>query len=204
MAITADGCGIVILAAGASSRMGEAKQLLPYQQHTLLQHSIAIAMASVAKQVVVVLGAGATAIQPVIKAEKLTIVVNEVWQEGMASSIRCGLSLLLRQNPGLQSVIFMVCDQPFASTELLNNLVTLQQQTGRNVVASEYAGTAGIPALFTKALFAELLQLKGDTGAKRLVMLHQADTVTLPFPLGSIDIDTAADYRGLQQMNKEK
>ncbi len=201
---TADGCGIVILAAGASSRLGQPKQLLPYHEQTLLEHSITIALASVATQVVLVLGAGAAGIQPVIKDDKLALIVNKQWQEGMASSIRFGLNQLLQQNAGMQMVIFMVCDQPYVSTELLNNLVTLQQQTGRSIVASQYAATTGIPALFTKALFPELLQLKGDAGAKKLVMLHQADTVTIPFPLGSIDIDTAADYQALQKMKNEK
>ena len=204
MVNAADGCGIVILAAGASSRLGQPKQLLPWQRQTLLEHSITIALASVAKQVVVLLGAGAAGIRPAIKHEKLALIVNDLWQEGMASSIRCGLNYLLQQNASLQSAIFMVCDQPYASTKLLNNLVTLQQQTGRGIVASQYADTTGIPVLFTKALFPALLQLKGDAGAKKLVMLHPADTVTVPFPLGSIDIDTAADYQALQKMKNEK
>ncbi len=204
MVNAADPCGIVILAAGASSRLGQPKQLLPWHQQTLLDHSITIALASVAQQVVLVLGAGAAGIRPAIKDEKLAVIVNGQWQEGMASSIRCGLNQLLLQNAGLQKVIFMVCDQPYTSTELINNLVTLQQQTGRAIVASQYANTTGTPVLFTNALFPALLQLKGDAGAKKLLLLHQADIVTVAFPLGGIDIDTAADYQALQKMKKEK
>ncbi len=199
---TEHNCGIVLLAAGASSRLGQPKQLLLYQQKTLLAHSIAVALSSVAKQVIVVLGAGASVIHPAIIHEKLAFTVNENWQEGMASSIRCGLNQLLLQNAGLQSVVFMACDQPYTTAGLLNNLVTLQQQTGRAIVASQYAATTGIPALFTKAMFPELLQLKGDAGAKKLVMLHQEATVTVPFPQGSIDIDTAADYLALQKQEQ--
>ena len=198
MVIMEDQCAIIILAAGASSRLGTPKQLLVYHQNTLLEHSIAAALLSVAQQVVVVLGAGAANVQPGIRDAKLVFIINEAWQEGMASSIRCGLNYLLEQSPTLQAVIFMVCDQPYISCELLDNLVTLQQQTGSAIVASQYAETKGIPALFSKALFPELLQLQGDAGARKLLMRHPV--VTIPFPLGNIDIDTAADYQALQKM----
>lgn len=199
-----NGCAVIILAAGASSRLGQAKQLLIYQEKTLLENSIRVALNARVKQVAVVLGAGAAGIPVSMHDEKLAFIINGQWQEGIASSIRCGLHYLLQQCANLQSVIFMACDQPYASTGLLNNLVTLQQQTGCAIVASQYAATTGIPVLFTRPLFAELLQLKGDAGAKKLILLHQAETVTVPFPLGSIDIDTAADYQALQKMNKKE
>lgn len=195
-----DQCGIIILAAGASSRLGEAKQLLVYNQKTLLQHSIEAALHASVQQVVLVLGANADALRPGIADKKLASIVNPAWQEGMASSIRCGLHYLLEQNQELQCVIFMVCDQPFITTALLDNLLSLHKQTGRPIVASQYAATTGIPALFARKIFPELLQLAGDTGAKKLVLQHRGDVVTVPFPQGSIDIDTAADYQQLQKM----
>ncbi len=199
MSITSNQCGIVLLAAGASSRLGMPKQLLGYGQTTLLQHSINMALGSVAATVVVVLGAGAAGIDTTKPAAKLSFVVNHQWEEGMAASIRCGLDHVMRQYPQLQNVLFMACDQPYVSVELLDKLVTLQQETGKPVVASQYANTAGIPAIFHATLFSELMELAGDRGARKLIERHQHEMATVPFPQGQIDIDTGEDYRNLQK-----
>jgi molybdenum cofactor cytidylyltransferase len=192
-------CGIIILAAGASARLGKPKQSLLYKQATLLENSIHIALASQADMVIVVLGALAETVKPPISGEKLFFVVNESWQEGMAASIRCGLQYLCTKEPAVQSALFMVCDQPFINAALLNKLVTLQRQTGHAIVASKYAGTTGIPAIFDKQLFPALFKLKGEAGAKKLIQ-QQDNVTTVPFPLGNIDIDTATDYDRLQKM----
>jgi molybdenum cofactor cytidylyltransferase len=194
-----DQCGIILLAAGASSRLGMPKQSLLYKQATLLEHSIRAALESMAGQVILVLGAGAAAIQPGIEDKRLSVVINEQWQEGIASSIRCGLQYLCTKEPAVESALFMVCDQPYINAALLNKLVTLQRQKGHAIVASEYAAATGIPAIFDKKLFPALLQLKGDAGAKKLIR-QQDDMATVSFPLGNIDIDTAADYDRLQKM----
>ena len=197
-----DNCGIIILAAGSSFRMGTPKQALLYKDTTLLKYSIATALASIAQKVVVVLGAGAESLQPGIDIhdKKLAVIVNNQWQEGMAASIRCGLNGLLTEIPALQSALFMVCDQPFVSADLLNKLVTLQKEEGHAIVASKYAETTGIPAIFDKKLFNDLLQLKGDAGAKKIMMQQPDAVAAIAFPLGGIDIDTAADYNKLKKM----
>ena len=194
-------CDIVLLAAGSSSRLGGPKQLLMYKEHTLLQHSIQIALASLANRVIVVLGANAGIIATGIAKEddRLTCITNDQWQEGLASSIRCGLQYLLSQKPAPQNVLFMVCDQPYINTVLLNKLITLQRQTGHSIVASKYAKTAGIPAIFSRDLFPELLQLTGDKGARKLIEQQKEAVATVAFPLGTIDIDTMADYESLQK-----
>ena len=194
-------CDIVLLAAGSSSRLGGPKQLLMYKEHTLLQHSIHIALASLANRVIVVLGANAGIIGTGItkKDDRLTCITNDQWQEGLASSIRCGLQYLLSQKPAPQNVLFMVCDQPYINTVLLNKLITLQRQTGHSIVASKYAKTAGIPAIFSRDLFPELLQLTGDKGARKLIEQQKEAVATVAFPLGTIDIDTMADYESLQK-----
>ncbi|MEP6727588.1 MAG: nucleotidyltransferase family protein [Bacteroidota bacterium] len=193
-------CDIIILAAGSSSRLGTPKQLLPYNQNTLIQHSIEVALASSAGRVIVVLGPNAEAMRPGIVNDKLGFIINEQWQEGIASSIRCGLLYLLNQLPAPQNVLFMVCDQPFINTDLLDKLITLQEQTGHAIVASKYAETKGIPAIFGKELFPELLELKGDMGAKKLIAQQKDRISTVSFPPGNIDIDTETDYRHLQKM----
>src|SRR5689334_13012567 len=138
MTTTNNQCGIVLLAAGASSRLGMPKQQLVFGETTLLQHSINIALGAPVAMVVVVLGAGVAGVDTPKPTDKLSFVVNDQWQEGMASSIRCGLSHLVRQYPPIQNVLFMACDQPYVSVELLHKLVTLQQETGKPVVASQY------------------------------------------------------------------
>lgn len=200
MTTTNNQCGIVLLAAGASSRLGTPKQQLVFGETTLLQHSINIALGAPAAMVVVVLGAGVAGIDLPKPTDKLSFVVNNQWQEGMASSIRCGLSHLVQQYPQIQNVLFMACDQPYVSVELLHKLVTLQQETGKPVVASQYADTAGIPAIFHATLFPELMQLTGDRGARKLIERHRQDVTTVSFPQGQIDIDTGEDYQNLQKM----
>jgi molybdenum cofactor cytidylyltransferase len=190
--------GIVILAAGASTRLGQPKQLLEWQGKSLLQHVSGIAAESVNGPVVVVLGEYADELtdEP---DESARTVLNLGWQEGIASSIRCGLSSLLEITPAADGVIFLVCDQPHVTTELLKELVATHSKTHKPIVASKYANTLGIPALFDKTMFPELVNLQGDTGAKSIIHQYIELVETVAFPLGHIDIDTASDYEALQQ-----
>jgi molybdenum cofactor cytidylyltransferase len=104
--------GIIILAAGSSSRMGTAKQNLNFKARTLLQTVIETAMASKCQTVAVVLGANAELIAPTIKNEPVHILINKNWSAGMGTSISYGLSQLLNLQPELISVLFMLTDQP--------------------------------------------------------------------------------------------
>ncbi len=186
--------GIVLLAAGSSSRLGEPKQLLKYDDQTLLQHSLQVAIASNGSPIVVVLGANAGEILKSIQPDGAHIVVNDAWQEGMGSSIRCGLETILQLNALITGVIIMVCDQPFITPELLDNLVAEHQLTGKPIITCSYAGTYGPPALFDKNIFPELLQLKGDVGAKKIIHQHANELECILFPEGETDIDTKSDY----------
>ena len=187
---------IIILAAGASTRLGSPKQLLQWQGQSLLQHAVQTA-AEVVPKPVVVLGANAAQLEAELDADIAQIVHNSSWQEGIASSIHAGLSVVLNQSPPAEQVIFMVCDQPYVSADLLKELINKQQQTGKPIVASAYANTLGIPALFTKAMFSQLFDLQGDMGAKKIIQQHPHGTTTINFPLGNIDIDTTEEYRQL-------
>ncbi|HTL07507.1 MAG TPA: nucleotidyltransferase family protein [Chitinophagaceae bacterium] len=197
--MTAVQTGIVVLAAGSSARLGRPKQSLLYQGQTLLQKSIAAAMATNTEQVLVVLGATGMELEVPPSTNRLHYMLNTGWQEGMASSIRCGVKAISTQWPEIENVLLMACDQPFVNSEVLDKLVTLQRQTGSLVVASKYRDVAGIPAIFNKALFPALLQLKGDTGAKKIIAAQQERIAWVDFPLGDIDIDTSEDYLRLQK-----
>jgi molybdenum cofactor cytidylyltransferase len=187
--------GLILLAAGESSRLGHPKQLLLYGNRTFLQHSLQIARASNAHPIVVVLGAYADTIRREIESEDVHIVVNTDWQEGMASSIRYGVKTLVQINPLAEGVILLPCDQPYITTVLLNSLITTHQTSGKPIVACGYEDTFGPPVFFQRNLFPELLLLRGDVGAKGVVSQHVNEVEVVLFPDGHIDIDTEADYQ---------
>ncbi len=186
--------GIIILAAGASTRLGQPKQLLPYKGTTLLQHSIQAAINSIASHIIVVLGACEQQIRIETEWHTAQVISNNEWHEGMASSIRCGINELTRTNPSTNGVIIMLCDQPFVTTDLLNELMTTHKATGKAIIGSQYNHIVGVPAFFQKNIFPELLQLTGDTGAHSIIQSHPENIAVIPFSKGSIDIDTPADY----------
>ena len=188
--------GIILLAAGASTRLGKPKQLLPWQNSTLLQHAVQVAR-QVTTQPIVVLGAHLHQMEAVLDPGIVQIVHNPSWKEGIASSIRAGLEVAMRQMPAPEQVIFMVCDQPYVSAALLQELVLARQKTGQSIIACAYAGTVGIPALFDAARFSQLLSLEGDTGAKKIIQQFPEQVYAVPFPMGHIDIDTAEEYEAL-------
>jgi len=187
---------IVILAAGASTRLGRPKQLLPWQGKTLLQHAVQSAL-SITTQPVVVTGASADQLVAGLNHHQVQVVFNPEWQQGIASSIHCGLQALLNRTPMPDQVIFMVCDQPFVTAGLLLELINERQNTRKAIVASAYGGTLGIPALFDKSLFPQLLDLQGDMGAKKVIQQHIEEVASVAFPEGAFDIDTDAEYEEL-------
>jgi molybdenum cofactor cytidylyltransferase len=186
--------GIILLAAGASLRLGHPKQLLPYKRKTLLRYSLEEALASGAQPLVVVLGANADNLQKEISGYPVHTVINEHWQEGMASSIRTGIKAITEINPVAEGAILIVCDQPFMTAGLLNTLMSTHQTTGKGIVACTYGNTFGPPAFFHQSFFPELLQLKGDVGARSIVQKNIDNVEAIPFPNGTFDIDTYKDY----------
>ncbi len=189
--------GLIILAAGSSSRLGKPKQNLIFQGSTLLQRSIKAALAADCRQIAVVLGANAAVIEPTIVNQPVQIILNADWEKGMSSSISSGLSALLKTNSQLQSVILMLCDQPFADSSIINQLIQ-SSANNKQLVACNYNGTIGVPALFDKSYFNELLALQGNEGAKNLLLKYSNELHIVPFPLGMIDIDTIGDFERLE------
>jgi molybdenum cofactor cytidylyltransferase len=187
---------IVILAAGASTRLGRPKQLLPWQGKTLLQHAVETAL-TIATQPVVVTGCNADQLVAGVDPTQAHIVFNPEWELGIASSIRCGLQALLNRTPPPDQVIFMVCDQPFVTPALLLDLINERQKSHKSIIASSYAGTLGIPALFDKTHFAQLLDLQGDIGAKKIIQGFPEEVAFVEFKEGELDIDTENEYKKL-------
>ncbi len=195
--------GLLLLAAGASRRMGQPKQLLPVNGQPLIRQMAEVAIATACDPVVVVLGAHAAAIRPHLADLPLHCMENPDWDTGMASSIRCGLAAIQQLQPQLEAVIVMLGDQPLVTSDLLEGLMTRYQaeqmeqteQTGQAaIVASAYGSVVGVPALFHRRLFPALQSLTGDTGAKPVMAAHVDSCVTIPFAAGAIDLDTPQDY----------
>lgn len=189
--------GVIILAAGSSSRLGQPKQLLEFKGKTLLEIAVEAAQNSLADSFVIVLGANADLIVEKILYTKVDRVINENWENGMASSMQKGLKYLM-ENSDPDQVILMLSDQPFVNNETLNSLIENKLNTNSEIIACSYNGTFGVPVLFTKKYFLELLSLTGNEGAKNLVMAHQDDLYAIDFPKGAIDIDTIKDYQRLK------
>lgn len=190
---------MIILAAGASTRMGSPKQLLTYKGRSLLLNMVSVAAGTGFHPVIVVTGANADSLEKEIEGRGVHIINNSGWKEGIASSIRTGILALEKNFPFADGVILMVCDQPYISSALLKELYTTQQQTGKPIVAATYSGINGTPVLFHKTLFPELLALKGDKGAGKILQQQKDLVATVSFPQGGIDIDTPENFETLKK-----
>jgi molybdenum cofactor cytidylyltransferase len=183
--------GVVILAAGGSSRMGAPKQLLKFRGQTLIQRAVKTALGSVCRPAVVVLGGNADLMEREISGG-VKIVRNGRWSEGMGSSVACGVEAIQEET---DAIILMLCDQPLITSAILDRFAT---ESDRGLAAAEYNGTIGVPALFGREYFRELRSLIGKEGAKKILLRNEAQVVRVSCPEAAIDIDTVDDYQRLQ------
>ena len=193
---------IVVLAAGSSSRMGQTKQLLPLENTTLLRHTVSEAL-SVTDDVVVVLGADYENIRDNLQGIGVDIVHNSEWEHGISSSIKCGVLFLTKQKSP-DAIIIMVADQPFVSSSLLIDMMAAHEVSGKAIIACSYNKTIGVPVLFGKSFFDLLMRIEGPGGAKAIIADNMNLTEVVPFPKGSIDLDTKEDYETFNKANARK
>lgn len=186
--------GVVILAAGASTRLGTPKQLLQHRGRSLLRHTAEVAIASGCRPIVVVLGAQVEQLEAEVQQLPVYVVENNHWAKGMSSSIQTGMMVLQSIHPPVKAVVILLCDQPFVSAALVHQLIEEYHRTGKPIVASEYVDAVGVPALFSHALFPVLMTLQADRGARFVIQNHVQAVARVPFPLGAVDIDTSSDY----------
>ncbi|WP_259015675.1 nucleotidyltransferase family protein [Emticicia fluvialis] len=192
---------IVILAAGGSTRMGAPKQLLHVEGQSLMKRVAEMAMDTPCYPIVVVLGANKALVRKELERMPVTLIDNSNWQDGMASSLKMGLVGAYMTFKDLEAVIFLTVDMPYVSVELIEHLIKKAQENMSttnetpDIVACRYDGQLGIPVLFKRIMFNDLLELKGDTGAKKVIMAHQDKTATIDFPQGKFDLDTIEEYR---------
>jgi molybdenum cofactor cytidylyltransferase len=188
---------ILILAAGNSSRLGSPKQLIEFEGKTLIERTSEIAL-SVSEEILIVLGGNAELILPIIERFENTIptVFNPNWQEGMGTSIRLGVEKLEEKS---DFILILLSDQPFISKVLLQNMLQTYANSQNPIIACVYNNTLGVPMLFDKSVFSELLKLSGDKGAKSFLHLYENKITTIEFPEGIIDIDTFEDVEKLKR-----
>jgi molybdenum cofactor cytidylyltransferase len=190
------GVGVILLAAGASARLGTPKQLLPWEGEPLVRRAARVACGSRATPVIVVVGAYAPEVRQTLEGMPVEIIEHPEWPEGQGSSLRAGLAYLRGCEPPIDAAIVMLCDQPLVTAELLDALIDQHRDTGARIVASEYASSGpgsslvrGVPALFHRSVFHDLDALRGDVGARGIIARYVSQITIVPFPGGALDVD---------------
>lgn len=181
---------VIVLAAGNSSRLGQAKQLLKKDSETLLNRTIAVAKGSGVGDVFIVLGAQSEVILPTLKKVD-NVIVNQEWNKGLGNSIACGVSYIVEQN--YHGVIILLVDQIHLTEDNIVNLIKNKKQLKKGIIVSKYNKNQGPPCYFDKKYFLELISLEGNIGASTVIKRNKSDVAFVSFPLGYIDIDIPSD-----------
>ncbi|UII79601.1 NTP transferase domain-containing protein [Flagellimonas sp. CMM7] len=191
-----EGISILILAAGASARMGNrVKQLLPWGTRTLLENAIDTAK-QVTDSIFVVLGANKEEIEKAISLDAETV-YNPNWQSGMGSSISIGIEGILKQAEDPKGILIMLADQPLIDKTYLNELKEEFKKGIFKIVATSYGNRLGVPAIFHQSIVPELMDLNEDYGARHIIQKYRAHLKQV-FPKGKeLDIDTPKNYTQL-------
>ncbi|MDE3202232.1 MAG: nucleotidyltransferase family protein [Acidobacteriota bacterium] len=184
----------IILAAGASRRLGQPKQLLHVNGETLVARSARIAQEAGAAPIIIVLGAQEEAVRAALHCTGAIAIENPSWSSGLSTSVRAGVEALQVHAPQADGVLLMNCDQPrLDSLHLAAVIAAFETKGSEAIIASSYAGVLGVPALFPHRYFDELKSLTGDIGARVLFKRHADALIAIPFEGGDIDIDTPED-----------
>tara|TARA_R110002051_G_scaffold169498_1_gene240035 strand:- start:6766 stop:7383 length:618 start_codon:yes stop_codon:yes gene_type:complete len=185
---------IVLLAAGASRRMERAKQLLPWQEQSMIEHQINTLLQT-DLPLCVVLGAHAAKIAPLIQDLPLQICINESWEKGMGNSLAYGIKEVISQSPSVSGILIALVDQPFLQVEHFKMIIQSFVPNEQQIICSKSdEGWSGPPVLFDRCYFKEMMEQDGDEGAKKLTRKYQK-TITY-INLGDVidDIDTPVAF----------
>ena len=191
----ADGLYAVVLAAGASTRFGSAKQLVRVAGRPLLHIAVTRAAEVTGNALIVVLGSGAVQLAPLLKHSPGSVVVNQDWREGIASSIRAGIA---RLPAACHAAMLLLADQAAVTADDLRRLAGSWRKQPQHMAAALYGGACGAPAIFPRSSFRALTELRGDTGARALLRRNSERIVRVPMPSAAIDIDTPEDLLALE------
>jgi molybdenum cofactor cytidylyltransferase len=189
-----DGLYAVVLAAGASRRFGSAKQLVRVAGRPLLHTAVTRASEVTGNALLVVLGAGAAQLAPLLKHTPGSVLVNHEWREGLGSSIRTAVA---RLPPSCTGVLLLLADQAAVTADDLKRLAGTWRKQPQCIAAARYSGITGVPAIFPRSSFRALGELRGDKGARALLERNAANIVPVPMPSAAVDIDTPEDLLAL-------
>jgi molybdenum cofactor cytidylyltransferase len=192
--------GAIILAAGSSRRFGQPKQLIQVCGETLVQRVVRAAQEGGCCSVLVVTGESHELVTAAVAALHPLIVRNENWSRGIGSSIRLGVEQLCQH--AIDAIILLTCDQPAVDRRVVCALIAEHERSGCPIVASRYAHTVGIPALFHRSLFDELRRLPDEHGAKALVQENLSRVAQVDFAKGAFDLDTREDLLTWQERQR--
>lgn len=185
----------IILAAGASTRMGRPKLLLTHHGAPLLRRAVETGVGGGCTDVVVVLGANHEQYRPQLQGTPARLLHNPEFSQGMSSSIRVGIEALAEDT---RAAIIMLADQPFIDPSVIERLITTYVTSKARIVACTYDGVQGAPVLFDRALFLELLLLEGDQGARHVLTIYPRNVTSIEISSNAAtDIDTPEDARRL-------
>lgn len=194
---------IVILAAGNAKRMGLSKQLLPWGDSTLLGSAIKIIRSTDASKVFVVLGAYRDEIRKKVDLSETVVLVNENWQQGLGSSIALAVAALDEKYSDINAVLFTLADQPFIGNVHLNTIMKLHLKKQQAIIITRKEHYSGVPVLFPRKFFAELMLLSNDEGAKQIVTNNKNQVVEVLTQDETADIDTYETYEKLFQIHQK-
>lgn len=187
---------ILILAAGASTRMGESKQLLPWKNTTLLGNAIEQALGLTETDVFVVLGSDSERIKDSIKKYPVHVINNDNWQTGMGSSISLGVEVI-KNLEVYSKILIHLADQPFVTTKHLKSICNLSFKHENKIIASNYQNKPGVPIVFSAEFFDVFAALKGETGAKKVLRKLEGEVLLLNTIKNLKDVDTKKTYNQL-------
>jgi molybdenum cofactor cytidylyltransferase len=188
----------ILLAAGSSRRMGQPKQLLKFNKKSFIRTIAETALSSCTDNLYIVVGAKKQEMIRELDNIDATIVHHDHWHKGIGSSIRAGIHAVTADNNLYDGVLILLVDQPAVNTDLLNTMIK-KFKAGADIVASSYADSIGVPALFSKTYFRDLEKLADNYGAKILLQKYSQKLVCIPFPYGTFDIDTQEDFKYLKE-----
>lgn len=188
--------GAIILAAGASKRMGAPKLFLPIHQKPLFMHCLEVALANTLTPVLLIAGAHAEDFRKRTKELDVQVLYNAQYTEGMSTSLKLGMEAMGRE---IEATMIFLADQPFVPSIVIQSLMEqyrLGRERGILIVRPSYDGVPGHPIIVDAQLFPKFHSLKGDTGGKEIIKEHQHLMVVIPFPntIWGADIDTQEDY----------
>lgn len=182
--------------------MGTPKQLLPWAGGTLLGHAVTKAKEIANDTIMVVLGSHSEEINPTLANESVTVTVHNDWKKGLGTSIAWGVSQLVQRESQCDGILIMLADQPLITSDYLSSILSRFKPEEQFIIATTYSDQKlGVPALFDRCYFEELMQLTGDKGAKEIMQKQKDKLVLLHAEAMLADIDTLDDYRSLYMAN---